>query len=248
MRVEIWSDVVCPWCYIGKRRFEAALEGFEHADEVEVVWRSFELDPRAPFRPSRPMADELARKYGRSLDEARAMLAHMDEMAAGEGLDFDLAATTGGNTFAAHRLIHLAAQHGRAAAMKEALLDAYFRRRVAVSDPDVLAEVAAGVGLPDDEVRRLLEGDELADEVRADEREAAKLGISAVPYFVIDRTFGIPGAQDRETMLAALRRAWDRSHPTLEEVTPAAACGPDGCRVDTGDPAVTAGGRGTLGG
>jgi len=213
VKLEIWSDVICPWCYIGKRRIEAALERFEHADEVEVLWRSFELAPGAPARSRRPMVEQLAAKYGRSIEESHRMLAHMDEVAAAEGLDYHLEETTGGSSFDAHRLIHAAAGHGRAGEAKEALLHAYFVERVAVSDHDVLRRVGAQVGLDPAEVDDLLAGDRFADAVRADEEEAVEMGATGVPFAVVGRTFVLPGAQDADTVVSVLRRAWDRTHP-----------------------------------
>ena len=231
MLVEIWSDVVCPWCYIGKRRFEAALARFEHADEVEVRWRSFELDPQAPFLRSGTMAEHLAAKYGTTVEEAAGRLAHMDAMARAEGLDFDLARTRGGNTFAAHRLIHLAYERDAAtgAAVKEALLRAYFVDLQPVSEPEVLVAVAVAAGLDRAEVEALLEGDRFAAEVRAEEAEAAALGATGVPFFVVDRAFAVPGAQDADTFLAVLRRAWDRRALTVVEAGP--ACDDDSCAI-----------------
>ena len=231
MLVEIWSDVVCPWCYIGKRRFEAALARFEHADEVEVRWRSFELDPQAPFRRSGTMAEHLAAKYGTTVDEAAGRLEHMDAMARDEGLDFHLARTQGGNTFAAHRLIHLAYERDAAtgAAVKEALLQAYFIELQPVSEPDVLVEVGVAAGLDRAEVEQLLEGDRFASEVREEEAEAAALGATGVPFFVFDRAFAVPGAQDPDTFLTVLRRAWDRRALTVVEAGP--ACDDDSCAI-----------------
>ncbi|MGH9095454.1 MAG: DsbA family oxidoreductase [Acidimicrobiales bacterium] len=235
MQVEIWSDIVCPWCYIGKRRFEAALGRFEHADEVQVTWRSFELDPRAPFRPGRSMIEHLASKYGRTQEQAREMLAQMDRMAAGEGLDYHLQDTTGGNTFDAHRLIHLAGSHGRGPELKEALLHAYFIDCLPASDPDVLVRVAGTVGLDEQEVRDVLDSDRFAQDVRADEQAATDYGATGVPFFVFDRAYAVPGAQEADVFLDALRRTWDRSHPTVSVIGgPAgagagAACTGDAC-------------------
>jgi len=234
--VEIWSDVVCPWCYIGKRRFEAALERFEHSDEVEVRWRSFELDPRAPFRRPGTMAEHIAAKYGLSYDDAAARLESMNRLAARDGLSYDLARTQGGNTFDAHRLIHLGYEAGDAtgAAVKEALLDAYFTRLQPVSEPDVLVEVGSKVGLDESDVRAMLESDRFAAEVRADELDAANLGCTGVPFFVIDRAFAIPGAQEPETFLVTLERAWNRSHPSVPETVGGAdglACTDDECAI-----------------
>jgi predicted DsbA family dithiol-disulfide isomerase len=231
VQVEIWSDVVCPWCYIGKRRFEKALSRFEHADEVEVHWRSYELDPRAPARREGGSAEHLAAKYGLPVEVARERLAEMDRLAAVEGLDYDLAATTGGNTFDAHRLIHLGEEHGLGDAVKEALLHAYFVERVSVAEPDVLRQVGFAAGLDPAEVDDLLAGTRFADAVRADEAEATELGATGVPFFVIDRRFAVPGAQEDETFLAVLRRAWDKAHPIEVIAPPAGACEGDSCPV-----------------
>ena len=243
MQVEIWSDIVCPWCYIGKRRFETALQRFEHASDVEVRWRSFELDPHAPFRRSGSMAEHLAAKYGTTVEQAADRLEQMDRLAEKEGLTYDLAHTQGGNTFAAHRLIHLGyhqdAETG--AALKEALLHAYFTELRPVSEPEVLQEIGEKAGLDPDEVAELLAGDRFAGEVRADEAEAAALGCTGVPFFVIDRAFAVPGAQDSDTFLAVLRQAWDRSHTPQQDVdvTAEGFCSGDSCALKIGpDPAA----------
>lgn len=234
MKVEIWSDVVCPWCYIGKRRFEAALARFEHADAVEVRWRSFELDPHAPAVRSGNMVEHLAAKYGMTVDVARARLQELDALAATEGLRYDLARTAGGNSFDAHRLVHLGYDRDPATggAVKEALLHAYFVDLRPVGDHTALTAAAVGAGLDPDEVAEVLAGDRFADAVRADERQAAELGCTGVPFFVIDRALAVPGAQDADTFLATLRRAWSRSHPTPEVVGGSGGvCTDDGCVV-----------------
>jgi predicted DsbA family dithiol-disulfide isomerase len=231
MLVEIWSDVVCPWCYIGKRRFESGLSRFEHAGEVEVRWRSFELDPGAPARRSGDMAGHLAAKYGLSLDQARSRLAGMDELAAAEGLPFNLAETRGGNTFAAHRLIHLGQERGMGDVVKEALLRAYFVELLPISDTDVLAGVGERAGLDAAEVAELLAGDRFADAVRADEAEATALGATGVPFFVFDRAFAVPGAQAPETFLAVLQRAWDRSHQVVVAAGDGPGCAGEACDI-----------------
>jgi predicted DsbA family dithiol-disulfide isomerase len=228
VRVEIWSDIACPWCYVGKRRFEAALAAFEHRDGVDVVWRSFELDPGAPLERDGDGAAHLARKYGTSRDEALAMQRRMADVAAAEGLDFRFDVARGGNTFDAHRVLHLAAEHGVQDAMKERLMRAYLGEGELISDPATLARLAAEVGLPEDEVRELLATDQYADAVRADEDTGSTLGISAVPFFVADRTFGAAGAQSPEVLGEFLRRAWDARSP-LSVVASGDACGPDGC-------------------
>ena len=233
MLVEVWSDIVCPWCYIGKRRFEAALDQFEHANQVEVRWRSFELDPRAPFRRPKTMAAHLAAKYGMSLEQAEDRLGYMDEIAAAEGLQYDLARTQGGNTFDAHRLIHLGYTRdaGTGAAVKETLLYAYFTELQPISEPEVLVEVGAKCGLDPDDVAGLLGSDRFAEDVRRDEAEATSLGCTGVPFFVFDRAFAVPGAQEMDTFLITMRRAWDRSKAESPPVDAGPACEDDACAI-----------------
>lgn len=208
MKVEIWSDVVCPWCYIGKRRFEAALDRFDHRGDVEVEFRSFELNPNAPTQEHGNLEEALARKYGLTLEQARAMNARVVDAAAGEGLQYRLDIAQRSNTFDAHRLIHLAAGEGRQPAMKERLMAAYFMEGRAIGDRDTLVALASEVGIDPERARAALDTQEFADEVRADEREAAELGITGVPFFVIDRRYGVSGAQPSELLLKALAAGW----------------------------------------
>jgi predicted DsbA family dithiol-disulfide isomerase len=208
VEIEIWSDVACPWCYIGKRRFEAALEQFEHRDEVNVTWRSFELDPGAPPERGGDRAERLAEKYGMTVEQARAAEQQLTGVAAGEGLPFRFDIARSGSTFDAHRLVHLAQTHEMQDAMKERLLQAYFTEGELMSDHDTLARMGLEVGLDEQEVRELLAGDRFAQEVRADERTAGELGVSAVPTFVIDRRLGASGAQPPEQLLELLRQGW----------------------------------------
>jgi predicted DsbA family dithiol-disulfide isomerase len=172
MDIEIWSDIACPWCYVGKRRFEAALAQFEHRDEVTITWRSFELDPEAPTEREGDRAEHLARKYGMSIEQARQAEQQMTETAAGEGLEFRFDLARAGNTFDGHRLVHLAKAHDLQDEMKERLLRAYFSEGVLISDHDALARLAQEVGLPADEVRETLAGDRGSVGVREDERTA----------------------------------------------------------------------------
>ena len=231
MKVEIWSDVVCPWCYIGKRRFETALSRFEHADDVEVVWRSFQLDPSVAEGDVHPTLPALAAKYVRSEDEMRTQMTQLDALAAEEGLDYDLANGVSGNTLLAHQLLHLAAEHGRQDAAKERLLHAHFEERRSVFEVDALVELGTEVGLDGDEVRAALTDRRHLPAVQDDIATARALGATGVPFFVVDRTYGASGAQPPEQLLAVLERAWADTHPVLTTVPPAQGCTDDGCTV-----------------
>ena len=200
MNVEIWSDIACPWCYVGKRRFEAALEQFD--GDVEVRWRSFELDPTAPASRERNGAEHLAEKYGMSVDEARARQQHLRDMAAGDGLDMRFDLTRGGNTFDGHRLLWLAAEHGLQTELKERLMRAHHTEGELLSDHATLIRLADEVGVPG--AAEMLASDRFAAEVRDDERTAGELGIQAVPTFVVDRRVGVAGAQPPEILLQLL--------------------------------------------
>jgi predicted DsbA family dithiol-disulfide isomerase len=228
VHVEIWSDIACPWCYIGKRRFEAALAAFEHADEVTVTWRSFELDPDAPLEREGDRAVHLAAKYGSTVEHAREMQQRMTDVAATEGLDFRFDLARGGTMFDAHRVIHLAKAGGLQDAMEERLFRAYLTEGEVVGDHAVLTRLAVEVGVDEAEVRDLLAGDRHAADVRDDERTGASLGITGVPFFVIDRAMGASGAQPAEVLLDFLQQGWD-ARPPLAVVADGATCGPDGC-------------------
>jgi len=211
MRVEIWSDVVCPFCYIGKRRLENALADFEHADEVEVEFRSFELDPDAPREPTEKVPATLARKYGISTEQALQNMAGVDRMAAGEGLTFRQADAPHANTRDAHRLLQLAAAEGPSgaqAALNERLLNNYFVEAKNPADHALLRESAIGVGLDPVRVDEVLVSDEFDDAVRADVEQARAYGASGVPFFVVDERYGIAGAQPVEAFTRTLEQAW----------------------------------------
>ncbi|MGH3345215.1 MAG: DsbA family oxidoreductase [Carbonactinosporaceae bacterium] len=239
MKVEIWSDVVCPWCHIGKRRFETALARFPQREHVEVEWKSFELDPAAPSSTEHEViaetdyADRLARKYGTTRAAAQQMIDTMTAAAAEDGLDFRFDRAARANTFDAHQVLHLAHQRGVQDAVKERLLQGYFHEGQAVGDRSVLVRLGAEAGLDADEVRDALVDQRFASAVRADEAEAAQLGISGVPCFVVDRKYGLPGAQPPEQLLQVMQRAWTESQPLtfVDASDPASACGPDGCAV-----------------
>jgi predicted DsbA family dithiol-disulfide isomerase len=209
LTVEIWSDVVCPWCYIGKRRFEAALEEFEHRDEVTVMWRSFELDPEAPSSTEGTASERLAAKYGMSHERAQGLHAEMAERGAAEGLEYRFDLARGGNTFDAHRMIHLAATYGHQGVAEERLMRAYFTEGEAISDAETLVRLVAELGVDPDEARTALELGRFGEDVREDEALAGQLGIQGVPFFVFDRRYGVSGAQPPEALLQALETAWN---------------------------------------
>lgn len=232
MKVEIWSDLLCPFCYIGKRKFEGALEQFAHRNEVEVVWRSFELMPDAARESSQDMHTMLAAKLGGDRARAKAMNDHVTAQAATVGLAYDLDHAHPTNSFDAHRLIHLAADHGLQDAAKERLLAAHFTEAQHLGRRDTLQGLAAEIGLDTGEVADVLEGDAYTAAVRADETEARALGINGVPFFVIDRKYGISGAQPSEVFLEALQTIWAEEHPLTMLGGPASASADDAACVD----------------
>jgi len=231
MRVDIWSDVVCPWCYIGKRRFEAAAAEFEHGGELEVVWRSFELDLGAPAERQGNLVEHLARKYGLDRAQAQANVDRLASLAGAEGLEFHLDQARGGNTFDAHRLIHLGRERGIQDAVKERLLAGYFTEGAPIGDRETLVALAVSGGLHEAEVRAVLDGDAYAGGVRADERDAQELGISGVPFFVVDGKFAVAGAQTADVIADVLRRAWDRAHQLAVVGGTAGTCTDESCAV-----------------
>jgi predicted DsbA family dithiol-disulfide isomerase len=235
VKVDIWSDVVCPWCFIGKRRFENALGRFPHRAEIEVTWRSFELDPSAPPSPERPgrYAEHLSHKYGITTGTAQLMIDRVTSAAAEESLDFRFDIARRGNTFDAHRLLHFALEKGVQDEMKERLDHSTFTEGLPVSDHQALTEVAVRTGLDETEVKAVLASDTYTDAVRADESQARAYGISAVPFFVLDGRYGIAGAQPPEVILGALKQAWrDRSPLTvLGHDADVDICGDGSCAV-----------------
>ncbi len=211
MHVEIWSDVVCPWCYVGKRRFEQALERFEHRDTTTVSWRSFELDPDAPRRRDEDPAGTMAERHGIPRAEAEALRLRVAAVAAGEGLHY---LPEGGgivNSFDAHRLTHLAAAHGKQAEVVEQLFATHLVEGGDIADPAVLVRIGRSFGLQAFEIETMLEGKALSLQVAEDERLAVRLEAKGVPFFVVDRTFSVAGAQPVDTLLGMLRQGWDEA-------------------------------------
>lgn len=234
MKVEIWSDVVCPWCYLGKRRFEAALAQFEHRDQVEIIWRSYQLDPNAPRSAGETLNEMLAKKYGMSVKQAAANHDRLTALGAEAGLEYHFEQAKPGNTFDAHRLIHLAASKGIQDAVKERLMRAYFTDGAAISDSETLVQIVSEVGIDADDARAVLASDAYADAVRADERRARALGIHGVPFFALDEHYGVSGAQPTELFLKVLEQAWAESHPLTTvggDSEDSGVCDDDSCAI-----------------
>ncbi|MGW0135590.1 DsbA family oxidoreductase [Streptomyces sp. NPDC003299] len=234
LRVEIWSDIACPWCYVGKARFEKALAAFPHRDQVEVVHRSFELDPGRAKDDIQPVLTMLTKKYGMTEAQAQAGEDNLGAQAAAEDLAYRTHGRDHGSTFDMHRLLHFAKAEGKQGALLDLLYRANFaEERSVFNDDDRLLDLAVSAGLDKDAAREVLtDPDAYADAVREDEREAAQLGARGVPFFVLDRTYGVSGAQPAEVFTQALTQAWgDRSPLTLLDDGGAEACGPDGCAV-----------------
>jgi predicted DsbA family dithiol-disulfide isomerase len=230
LKLEVWSDIACPWCYVGKRRLEAALKLFPHASEVELEWRAFELDPGAPAERSRDVShvEFIARKYGMPVAQAQKSTDHLVQLGRDVGLSFDFVNIRSGNTFDAHRIVHLGRERGVQNAVQERLMKAYFEQAALMSDHGTLVRLATEAGLDAGEATDVLAGDSYAAAVRAEEAEARELGITGVPCFVFDRHFAVSGAQSPEVMLSALSQAWTERAP-VAEFAEGAACGPEGC-------------------
>jgi len=231
MKLEIWSDIACPWCYVGKRRFEQALASFPERDSLEITWRSFELDPSAPRVRPGTAAEHLAGKYRLPLERAEAMNANMTTQGAKEGIEFNFDRLRMGNTFDAHRLIHYAASEGRRTEMVERLFKAYFTEGAPLGDHEVLVTLAGDVGLDAAAARSALESGAFADAVRADEERARGFGITGVPFFAIDERYGISGAQSPEVILAALQQAWAEASPVETHAPRADGCEDGSCSI-----------------
>ena len=228
MRVDIWSDVVCPFCYIGKKRLEHVAE--EAGIELEIHWHSFELDPNAPAKHNTSNTERLAKKYGRSYAEMEEMERNVAAMAASEGIDFQWQKANSGNSFNAHRIIHLAQSKGLGNEAKEAFFHAYMTEGLAIGEREVVEEIASRIGLDNAEVEYVLDSDELADFVRHDEKIAhEQLKVTGVPFFVFDQKLALSGAQPREVFLQALQQA-DSDDQNIEQ-TDAAQCNDDSCEI-----------------
>ncbi|APU49874.1 DsbA family oxidoreductase [Acinetobacter junii] len=229
MRVDIWSDVVCPFCYIGKKRLEHVAE--QAGIELDIHWHSFELDPDAPAKHEVSNTQRLAQKYGRSYAEMEEMERNVAAMAATEGIDFQWQKANSGNSFNAHRIIHLAQSKGLGNEAKEAFFHAYMTEGLAIGEREVVEEIASRIGLDNAEVEYVLDSDELADFVRHDEKIAhEQLKVTGVPFFVFDQKLALSGAQPREIFLQALQQAQTSSVESIEQDN-SAQCNDESCEI-----------------
>ncbi|MDX5346275.1 MAG: DsbA family oxidoreductase [Hymenobacteraceae bacterium] len=232
MKVEIWSDIVCPFCYIGKRHFEKALENFAHKDKIDIIWHSFQLDPEGQPVPGQSVYEYLAKRKNVSLKESRDMHNYMADMARKAGLEYNFEKAVPNNTMNGHRLSHLALEKGVQNEVEEKLFHAYYTEGKNLNEPETLVQIGEDAGLKADEIRQMLQSDKFKDAVRADQQEAQQLGVRGVPFFVFNRKYAVSGAQPPEVFLETLQRAWqefekENSTPKFD-ITGGDTCGVDG--------------------
>lgn len=229
MQIDIWSDIACPWCYIGKKRLETALADHPHRDELSVTWHSYQLDPSLPEHYDGTEVEYLATRKGMPEEQVREMFAHVTEQAAGEGLSYDFDSLVVANSARAHELVHLAKDRGDAGAVKEALLSGHFEHGVDIGDVDQLVRIGVEAGLDAEEVRTALEDGRYRAAVAADIDMARQIGVTGVPFVVVDMKYAVSGAQPPEVFREVLDTAWAERTPAVEVVQSGDACGPDGC-------------------
>ncbi|MCF2945288.1 DsbA family oxidoreductase [Paenibacillus tarimensis] len=243
MNVDVWSDFACPFCYIGKRRFESGLSRFAHKDDVTIVFRSFRLDPSTPREPEQDIHTALAAKYGMSREQAMEANRNVGEQAAAEGLTFRFDTMQVTNTLDAHRLTHFAEAHGKREALTELLFKAYFTDSDNLCDRETLLRIAGEAGLDRSAADEVLAGDQFTDNVHIDEEIASQLGVRGVPFFVVNNKYAVSGAQPAELFLEVLEKAWAEEHGesdaagqalNTETADEAGICTDDGCEVPKG--------------
>jgi predicted DsbA family dithiol-disulfide isomerase len=217
MKVEIWSDVMCPFCYIGKRKFENALQQFEHGDEIEIIWKSFQLDPDLKTEAGKNVNEYLAERKGLSMSHAKQLNDHVTKIAEEVGLHYDFDKAIVANSFNAHRFVHLASKYGKGSLAEECLFRSYFTEGKNIADHHTLIQLGVELGIDGNEVRAIVESDALSNEVLNDIKEAERLGINGVPFFVFNRKYGVSGAQQQETFLAALEKSFSEWQKENEE-------------------------------
>lgn len=226
MKVEIWSDIVCPFCYIGKRKFEKALENFPAREEVEIVWRSFQLDPQMKVIPGQSVHQYLAQRKGVSLEKGKEMNAYMTQMAREVGLEYNFDKAIINNTTDAHRLLHLAKKNGVQNDLKEKLFAAYYTAGKDIADHDVLVSIGESAGLEAPDIREMLSGDEYLDKVKYDQHVAEEIGANGVPFYVFNNKYGVSGAQAPEVFEEVLNKVWEEQKPIIAAGEPGASCSP----------------------
>ncbi|MFB4168032.1 DsbA family oxidoreductase [Virgibacillus sp. JSM 102003] len=241
MKIEVWSDFVCPFCYIGKRRLEMALEKFSHNDKVTLEYKSYELDPNAQKNPEKNIHELLASKYGMSVEKAKNSNEELGKQAAEIGLTYNFDTMQHTNTFDAHRVTKYAEENGIGKEMTERLLKAYFTESELISNHATLIELAGEVGLDTDEVTKLLKVDDYAIHVRADEEQARQIGVQGVPFFVFNEKYSVSGAQPSEVFTEVLEKIWEEENekPVLQTLNPKKSkttyCTDEGCEVEDED-------------
>jgi protein disulfide-isomerase len=232
MKVEIWSDIMCPFCYIGKRKFEQALDVFPHRDNIDVIWRSYQLDPTISYEPGRDLYSYLAERKGKTLEWSKSVHQHLTDTAREVGLTYHFDKAIIANSFDAHRLIQLAKKYGKGDAAEERLFSAYFTEGRNVSDHDTLISLGVEIGLDRDEIKKVLDSDAYANDVTHDGIEAQQLGAQGVPFFVMDRKYGVAGAQPVDAFSQTLDKSyseWEKEHPAITiETLAGEVCTPDG--------------------
>lgn len=231
MNVEIWSDVMCPFCYIGKRKFEKALEQFPHKNDITVIWKSFQLDPTTVTDPSLNTIENLSQKKGWSKEQANETVAHVTNIAKQVGLDFHFEKAVVANSFDAHRLSHLAKKYGKQNELEEKLFAAYFTDGKNTADYNILLQIGIDIGLDVKEIGDVLKSDTYSNEVHLDIKQAQQIGVNGVPFFVLDNKYAISGAQEPDTFLQALKKAYDETISDIETINNGDVCGPDGCEI-----------------
>lgn len=228
MKVEIWSDLVCPFCYIGKRKFEQAFELFPNKENVEVVWKSFQLDPEMKTTPGESVHQYLAKRKGVSVEKAKEMGQYMSNMAKEVGLDYNFDIAVINNTLAPHRLLHLAKKYAVQNEVKEKLFAAYYTAGKDIADTDVLIETGTSLGIPADEIQQMLQSDLYIDEVRQDQYRAQQIGVQGVPFFVFNNKYAVSGAQPAAVFTQVLDTVWEEEKPLVEIAAADGFCTTDG--------------------
>lgn len=209
MKIEIWSDVMCPFCYIGKKRFDTALEKFQHKDEVEVEWKSYQLNPHLTTQTDKNINEYLAEHKGISIEEARSLNEHVTAMAAEVGLTYKMDEAVVANSFMAHRMTHFAKTKGKQSELEELLFKSYFTEGKNIDDLETLLQLGEEIGLDKNELKSILEGNQFAEDVQKDIYEAHQVGLKGVPFFVYNNQYGISGAQPKELFEQTLQQAYD---------------------------------------